>query len=58
MPADDRRCLEHAYYVDYRNVRADFLKALWEIIDWKTVEEWYTEPEKAVKCACKASKAE
>lgn len=49
---------EHAYYVDYRNVRADFLKALWEIIDWKVVEEWYAEPKSAVKCACHASKAE
>ena len=49
---------EHAYYVDYRNVRPDFLKALWEIIDWKTIEEWYAEPEQAMKCACKASKAE
>lgn len=29
---------EHAYYIDYRNRRPDYLKALWEIIDWRVVE--------------------
>lgn len=29
---------EHAYYVDYRNRRADHLSALWQIVDWKIVE--------------------
>ena len=28
---------EHAYYIDYRNRRADHVKALWPLIDWKTV---------------------
>lgn len=28
---------EHAYYVDYRNRRADHLAALWSIIDWEIV---------------------
>lgn len=32
---------EHAYYLDYRNRRADAVAALWEIIDWKTVGERY-----------------
>jgi Fe-Mn family superoxide dismutase len=32
---------EHAYYIDYRNVRADSVKAFWNILDWKTVEERY-----------------
>ena len=26
---------EHAYYIDYRNARADAVKALWQVIDWK-----------------------
>ena len=30
---------EHAYYPDYRNVRADFVKNIWQIINWKKVEE-------------------
>jgi Fe-Mn family superoxide dismutase len=29
---------EHAYYIDYRNRRADHLKELWKIVDWKAVE--------------------
>ena len=33
---------EHAYYLDYQNLRAAHLKALWQIIDWKVVEERYT----------------
>lgn len=30
---------EHAYYIDYRNRRADSVAALWDRIDWKRVEE-------------------
>ncbi len=29
---------EHAYYIDYRNRRADSIKATWEVIDWSMVE--------------------
>jgi superoxide dismutase, Fe-Mn family len=28
---------EHAYYIDYRNRRADYIKAFLEIIDWDVV---------------------
>ena len=28
---------EHAYYIDYRNRRADHVKSLWQIIDWQVV---------------------
>ena len=30
---------EHAYYVDYRNVRPDYVKAIWDIINWEVVEK-------------------
>lgn len=32
---------EHAYYIDYRNRRADSVAALWDCIDWKTIEQRY-----------------
>ncbi|KAL3782414.1 hypothetical protein ACHAW5_010304 [Stephanodiscus triporus] len=30
---------EHAYYVDYRNVRPNYVNAIWDVIDWGKVEE-------------------
>ena len=32
---------EHAYYLDFQNRRADHLKSLWAIVDWKAVESRY-----------------
>lgn len=30
---------EHSYYLDYKNDRAKFVEAFWNIIDWKEVEK-------------------
>ncbi|GAA1057197.1 superoxide dismutase [Agromyces luteolus] len=30
---------EHAYYLDYRNVRADYVKAFWNIVSWENVQQ-------------------
>lgn len=30
---------EHAYYIDYRNRRADYINELWKIIDWDVIEQ-------------------
>lgn len=32
---------EHAYYLQYKNVRADYVKKIWEIINWANVAERY-----------------
>ena len=32
---------EHAYYIDYRNRRAEQLHNLWKIVDWSVVESRY-----------------
>jgi Fe-Mn family superoxide dismutase len=33
---------EHAYYLDYKNVRADYVKAFWNIVDWANVQKRFT----------------
>ena len=30
---------EHAYYIDYRNRRAAYLEAVWDLIDWEKVSK-------------------
>lgn len=32
---------EHAYYLKYKNLRADYVKNIWNIIDWNVIEELY-----------------
>lgn len=33
---------EHAYYLDYQNRRAEYLKKVWDIIDWSIIEMRYS----------------
>ncbi|MFI5333726.1 MAG: Fe-Mn family superoxide dismutase [Chlamydiales bacterium] len=30
---------EHSYYLQYKNVRADYVKNIWKIVNWRNVEE-------------------
>ena len=32
---------EHAYYLDYQNRRADYVAALWDLVDWNVVSGRY-----------------
>lgn len=38
---------EHAYYLQYKNVRADYVKAIFEIVNWKDVSERFAKASKA-----------
>ncbi|MCW4459496.1 superoxide dismutase [Microbacterium sp. MPKO10] len=33
---------EHAFYLDYQNVKGDYVKAFWNIVDWANVQERFT----------------
>lgn len=37
---------EHAYYLQYKNVRADYVKNIWKIVNWKNVEERFSKARK------------
>ncbi|KAJ2741220.1 Superoxide dismutase [Mn], mitochondrial [Coemansia sp. BCRC 34301] len=32
---------EHAYYLDYNNVKADYFKNIWRVVNWKDVAKRY-----------------
>jgi Fe-Mn family superoxide dismutase len=34
---------EHAYYIDYRNRRPDYIKNFWELLDWNVIGDRYDE---------------
>lgn len=34
---------EHAYYLQYKNVRPDYVKKIWEVVNWKNVAERYSQ---------------
>ncbi|WP_234804273.1 Fe-Mn family superoxide dismutase, partial [Mycobacteroides abscessus] len=33
---------EHAFYLQYKNVKADYVKAFWNVVNWADVQDRYT----------------
>jgi Fe-Mn family superoxide dismutase len=33
---------EHAFYLQYKNVKADYVKAFWNVVNWEDVQARYT----------------
>jgi len=33
---------EHAYYLQYKSARVDYVKNIWKVVNWKNVEERYS----------------
>lgn len=48
---------EHAYYLQYKNVRADFVKAVWNIINWSDVAARYAATQAALAAVRQAGAA-
>lgn len=44
MTACSRR--EHAFYLDYKNVKADYLKAIWNVINFDDVSQRLADAQK------------
>ena len=34
---------EHAYYLKYKNLRADYIKAFFEVVNWEVVAKNYSD---------------
>lgn len=37
VPLLDFDAWEHAYYLQYRNVRPDYVERLWDLVNWQNV---------------------
>lgn len=43
---------EHAYYLQYKSARPDYLKAIWDVINWANVSERYATAKERCKACC------
>jgi Fe-Mn family superoxide dismutase len=44
---------EHAYYLQYKNARLDYLKAIWQVVNWSNVGERYMKWKEGCSSCCK-----
>jgi superoxide dismutase, Fe-Mn family len=44
---------EHAYYLQYKNARPDYLKAIWQVVNWSNVNERYKQCKEACSSCSK-----
>jgi len=43
---------EHAYYLKYKNLRGDYIKAFFEVVDWNRIAENYASAQELLKKLC------
>jgi Fe-Mn family superoxide dismutase len=42
---------EHAYYIDYRNARTDYIQGFWQIVNWDFVEAGFRRNRRSLNAA-------
>lgn len=37
---------EHAFYLQYKNVKGDYVKAFWNVVNWEEVQKRFADASK------------